>query len=74
MQSFERVRAIVHEVTGVPSELIMADSTAAQLEMDSLDICEIVMCIEEEFDILVEDEGKIRSIRDLVQIVETQVA
>ena len=74
MQSFERVRDIVHDVTGVPSELITAETTAAQLKMDSLDLCEVVMCIEDEFDILVENEDKLQCVRDLVRAVDSEVA
>lgn len=70
--SFERICQVVHEITGVPAEDITAESTAAQLYMDSLDLCEIVMSLEEEFDILVDNEECIMNIADLVRCVETQ--
>ena len=74
MQNFERIRAIVHDVTGIPDELITAESTPTQLKMDSLDLTEVIMEIEEEFDILVENEENIHSVGDLVECVESQVA
>jgi len=72
--NFNRICEIVHDITGVPAENITADSTAAQLYMDSLDLCEIVMSVEEEFDILVDNESCIMNVADLVRCVETQVA
>lgn len=74
MEHFDRVRDIVHDVTGVPTELITADATAQQLNMDSLDLCEVVMCVEDEFDILIEDESKLRCMQDIVRYVDAQVA
>lgn len=74
MEHFERVRDIVHDVTGVPAELITAEATAQQLNMDSLDLCEVVMCVEDEFDILIEDESKLRCMQDIVRYVDAQVA
>ncbi len=74
MQSFERIRDIVHGVTGVPNELITAESTPAQLNMDSLDLTEIILEIEEEFDILVDNEDSIHSMKDLMEYVDSQVA
>jgi len=72
--SFDRIRDIVHDITGVPKTEITADSTAAQLYMDSLDLCEIVMSVEEEFDILVDNEACIMNVADLVRCVEDQCA
>ena len=74
MENFERMRSIVHDVTGIPNELIQADSTADELKLDSLDMTELILAVEEEFDILVEDEENIRTIADLMGRVETQVA
>ena len=74
MESFERVRDIVHDVTGVPNEQITQDMTVSQLKIDPLDLCEIVMCVEDEFDILIEDESRLHCIHDLVRMVDEQVA
>ena len=74
MQNFERVRDIVHDVTGIPADLITADSTAEGLNVDSLDLTEIIMAVEDEFDIIVEDESSIQSVRDLINRIDEQVA
>ncbi len=74
MESFERVRDIVHDVTGIPSEQITEDATVSQLNINSLDMCELVMCMEDEFDILIEDESKLNCIHDFVRAVDERVA
>ena len=68
METFARLRQLVHDVTGLPEELITPESTADQLHMDTLDIAELVMCVEEEFDIFIEDDT-IHSMGDLMQCV-----
>ena len=48
MDSFARLREMVHEMTGVPEEQITPESTADQLHLDSLDMTELVLSVEEE--------------------------
>ena len=43
MDSFARLREMVHEMTGVPEEQITPESTADQLHLDSLDMTELVI-------------------------------
>lgn len=74
MDSFEKVRAIIHRTTGIPEELITPESTAAQLNMDSLDMTELILNVEEEFDIIIEREESIVSVKDIVNCVELCVA
>lgn len=74
MESFERVRDIVHDVTGLPCEQITENMTVSQLNLDSLDLCELVMSVEDAFDVLIEDETKLHCIHDIVRIVDEQMA
>ncbi len=74
MDSFEKLRAIIHGITGVPEELITPESTAAQLNLDSLDMTELIMNVEEEFDILIEQEDNIVSVKDILNCLEMCVA
>ena len=53
-----------------PRELITPDTTVAQLRLDSLDITELVMDIEEEFDVIIEDETSIGKVSDLLRYME----
>lgn len=60
---------MVHEMTGVPEEQITPESTADQLHLDSLDMTELVLSVEEEFDVLIEDDTSISTVGDLLQQV-----
>jgi len=75
--SFDRIRDIVHDITGVPKTEITADSTAAQLYMDSLDLCEIVMSVEEEFalgeEFSEEELDQIKTVGDLANFIEKRL-
>ena len=69
MDSFARLLEMVHEMTGVPEEQITPESTADQLHLDSLDMTELVLSVEEEFDVLIEDDTSISTVGDLLQQV-----
>lgn len=64
----ERVRAIIAAAQHVPQEKITADSTFAELGIDSLDGINILFAVESEFNINIPDEAaqNIRSVRDVV--------
>ena len=70
MKEFARLREMVHDISGVPEELITPESTADQLRLGSLDITELVMCVEEEFDVIIEDDSAIQSMGDLIQCLQ----
>ena len=57
MNTFDKVKAIVVEQLGVDEAEVTIDSTFIDdLGADSLDIVELIMGIEEEFDIEIPDE------------------
>jgi acyl carrier protein len=69
---FERVKKVVSEQLTVDAEQIKPDSTFIEdLGADSLDIVELVMAFEEEFDIEIPDEAaeKILSVQDAVNYI-----
>ncbi|MBQ4610616.1 MAG: acyl carrier protein [Clostridia bacterium] len=66
MHNFERICEIMNEVAGVPKEQVTPESTVDQLHLDSLDVTELILSIEDEFGILVEDDSEIRSVNDLL--------
>ena len=70
---FEKLRAIIAEVLSIEPEEITEDSTFADdLGCDSLDLFQIVMGIEEEFDIEVpqEEAEKIQTVSDAVEAIK----
>lgn len=71
-----RVIRVISETQHLPPENITADSTFAELGIDSLDGINILFGIENEFAINVPDEAakSIRSVRELAEGVERLLA
>jgi len=70
---FEKVREIVVEQLGVEEdEVTMESSFIDDLGADSLDIVELIMALEEEFDTEVPDEEaeKITTVGDVVEYIK----
>jgi len=70
---FEKVKAIISEQLGVDeADVTMESSFIEDLGADSLDIVELVMALEEEFDIVIPDEDaeKIRTVGDAVNYIK----
>lgn len=73
MDVFEKVKEIIAEQLDVDIDSITLDTSFINdLESDSLDIVELIMAIEEEFDIEVPDEEaeKISTVQDAVNYIE----
>ena len=73
MSTFEQVKKIVKEQLGVEEEEIQMSSTFVDdLGADSLDIVELIMAFEEEFNIEIPDEKaeKIKTVEDVVKYIE----
>jgi acyl carrier protein len=65
----ERVRRIIAAAQHLPEEKVTADSTFAELNIDSLDGINILFAVESEFNVNIPDEAAqtIRSVRDVVE-------
>ncbi|HEY8448609.1 MAG TPA: acyl carrier protein [Thermomicrobiales bacterium] len=73
---FERVRSIVAERLGVDEDKVTMDAEfIGDLNADSLDLVEVIMAIEQEFNIEIKDEDaeNIRTVGDAVQHLEEVV-
>nr|YP_009399333.1 acyl carrier protein [Kapraunia schneideri]ARW68939.1 acyl carrier protein [Kapraunia schneideri] len=73
---FETVRNIVAQQLGVDKKLVTLEANFANdLGADSLDTVELVMAIEEEFDIEIPDEDaeKIATLNQAVKFIEQAV-
>ena len=72
----EKIRARVVEQLSIDPELVDIDSDLMKdLEADSLDAVEIIMAIEEDFDLEIPDVDaeKFRTVRDMVDYVEARI-
>lgn len=68
----ERVKQIVAEQLGVDEEQVTEDASFMDdLGADSLDTVELVMALEEEFDIEISDEDaeKIQTVKDAIDYI-----
>lgn len=73
---FEKLQKIIAEVLNLSEEEIRPDSTFVDdLGADSLDVFQIIMGIEEEFDIEIDNEEaeKITTVQDAVDQIEKAV-
>ena len=73
MAVLDEVKEIVAEQLGVNKDEIKEDSKFAEdLGADSLDVVELVMALEEKFDIEIPDEEaeKIQTVGDAVKFIE----
>ncbi|MCR5823338.1 MAG: acyl carrier protein [Lachnospiraceae bacterium] len=70
---FEKIRSIISEVLNISEDEITPDSTFVEdLGADSLDVFQIIMGIEEEFDIEIPNEAaeKIVTVNDAVEQIK----
>lgn len=73
----QKVQDIIAESLGVKrSEVVPAASFITDLNADSLDIVELVMAIEKEFDIEIPDDEaeKIRTVQDAIDYITSHVS
>ena len=74
MSTFEKVKAIVVEQLGVDEAEVTIDSTFIDdLGADSLDIVELIMAFEEEFNVEIPDDvaEKIKTVKDTVEYIDS---
>ena len=70
---YERVRSIVSERLGVDEDKVTMDAEfIGDLNADSLDLVEVIMAMEQEFDTEIKDEDaeNIRSVADAVKFIK----
>ena len=74
MSTFDKIKAIVVEQLGVDEAEVTIDSTFIDdLGADSLDIVELIMAFEEEFNVEIPDDvaEKIKTVKDTVEYIDS---
>jgi acyl carrier protein len=74
---FEKVKHIIADQLGVEEdEITMQTSMMGDLQADSLDAVEIMMALEDEFEIEIPDEDaeSFKNIGDIVKYIEGKIA
>lgn len=72
----EKIRQIVAGILNIDPEMVTADSTFIEdLGADSLDIFQVIMGVEEEFDIEIspEEAERVATVGDAVELVRSAV-
>ena len=71
----EKVKAIVSEQLEVAAEKLTTETTFEEIDADSLDIVELVMALEEEFDLEISDHEieEIKTLGDIIKFIESKV-
>lgn len=69
MDYFQKIREIVAEQLNVDPESITMETRFDELNADSLDVVEVIMTLEQEFDIQIPDEEAER-IKDIGAVVD----
>ncbi len=71
MDVLERIKEIIAEQTGKEMDEITPETSVMEdLEADSLDLFQIINDIEDEFDVKIENTDEIKTVADVVKIVE----
>lgn len=70
---FEKIRNIMVEQLGVEQNDITMETSFEDLGVDSLDLFQIIIEIEEEFNLQIEDAESIKTVGEAVTFVEQRV-
>lgn len=72
MDTFEKISRIVADNTDISPESISPETTLNELGLDSIDLVDLVMEIEEAFSVTIPDEEfeGIKSVSDIVALIE----
>ncbi len=69
---FEKLAKLLADKLDVDVDTITPETTAADLGMDSLDVAELLMDIEDEFGVTVEPSPDLKTIDDFVKAIEAK--
>lgn len=68
--TFDAVKEIIAEQLSVEPDTITMEATFEDLKIDSLDMVEVVMALEEKFDITIDEGLEVKTVSDLVKHIE----
>lgn len=75
MEVFDKVKSIIVDQLGRKPEDVTMNTSFEDMDVDSLDVVELIMAIEDEFDITIDDEdaNRFQTMNDLVEYIKGKV-
>ena len=75
MDTIEKIKEIIAQQTGIDEDAIRADTTIEDIMADSLDTIEMLMAIEDFFDIDIPDEDakNLQSVGELCNYIDNKL-
>ncbi|MCM8711770.1 acyl carrier protein [Clostridium sp. SYSU_GA19001] len=70
---FEKIKNVISAQLGIEEEEITLETSFEDLGVDSLDLFQIIIELEEEFGIQIEDAESIKTVEDAVKYIEERV-
>lgn len=70
---FEKIKEIICEQLGVDEDTITLETTFEELGADSLDLFQVIIEIEEAYNIQLEEAESIKTVNDAVEYVEAKI-
>ncbi len=69
---FEKIKTILVDNFSVPEDQVTREATVQDLDLDSLDLVEMTMMVEEEIGVEIEDEevADVETIQDMLELLE----
>jgi acyl carrier protein len=71
--TLKKIKRIMAEQLGIEEDAITMDTSFAELGVDSLELFQIIIDMEEEFGVQIEDAEIIRSVGEAVKFVEEKI-
>lgn len=71
--TFEKIKRIMAEQLGIEENDITMDTSFEELGVDSLDLFQIIIEIEEKFGVQIEDAEAIKTVSEAVKFVEDKI-
>ena len=68
--TFEKVASMLADYKGIDVSEITAETTFAELKLDSLDVAELVMNMEDEFGVTLELNEGVKAVGDMVKLID----
>lgn len=73
MTNMDKIAKVLTDYKDMDGVTLTAETTFAELELDSLDTVDMVMACEEEFGVTIEMDESIKTVGNLLDVIEKQL-